>query len=64
MLAGPQEGTALGNIMVQAKAVGEVGDIWAMRRIIANSIQLKEYTPQDSELWAEQYKRYLEITES
>lgn len=64
VLAGPQEGTALGNIMVQAKAVGEVGDIWAMRRIIANSIQLKEYTPQDSELWAEQYKRYLEITES
>ena len=45
VLAGPQEGTALGNIMLQAKAQGEVSDIWEMRRIIANSLELKRFEP-------------------
>ena len=45
VLAGPQEGTALGNVMLQAKAAGEVGDIWEMRKIIANSIELKQFDP-------------------
>ena len=54
VLAGPQEGTALGNIMVQAKAVGMVKDLWEMRRVIANSLELQEYLPQDQEQWAEQ----------
>ena len=31
VLAGPQEGTAIGNIMLQAKASGLVKDIWEMR---------------------------------
>lgn len=52
VLAGPQEGTALGNIMVQAKAVGMVKDLWEMRRVIANSLELQEYLPQDQEEWA------------
>lgn len=61
VLAGPQEGTALGNIMVQAKAVGEVKDIWEMRRIIANSLSLVEYQPQDSTVWEEKYQQFLGI---
>ena len=43
VIAGPQEGTAIGNIMLQAKAAGAVSDIWEMRRIIANSIELEVY---------------------
>ena len=31
VLAGPQECTAIGNMMLQAKASGDVSDIWAMR---------------------------------
>lgn len=62
VLAGPQEGTALGNIMVQAKAAGEVKDLWDMRRVIANSLELKRFTPQDSEAWDNAYKKFLEIT--
>ena len=61
VLAGPQEGTALGNIMVQAKAVGEVSDIWDMRRIIANSLELKAFHPTDKEEWEAAYQRYLGI---
>ena len=61
VLAGPQEGTALGNIMVQAKAAGEVKDLWDMRRVIANSLELKKFTPKDKAEWDVAYKKFLEI---
>ena len=61
VLAGPQEGTAIGNIMLQAKAAGMVGDIWEMRRIIADSLELKRFEPQDKEIWDAAYEKYLDI---
>ena len=61
VLAGPQEGTAIGNIMLQAKAAGMVGDIWEMRRIIADSLELKRFYPQDKEIWDAAYEKYLDI---
>lgn len=62
VMAGPQEGTAIGNIMLQAKASGDVSDIWEMRSIIANSIELKKFEPQDKEVWDAAYERFLEIS--
>lgn len=64
VLAGPQEGTAIGNIMLQAKASGDVKDIWDMRGIIANSLGLKRYEPQDKEAWDAAYEKYLTIVEN
>ena len=61
VLAGPQEGTAIGNIMLQAKASHDVKDIWEMREIIAHSIELKKFEPQDKEVWDEAYARFLDI---
>ncbi len=61
VLAGPQEGTAIGNIMLQAKASGIVGDIWEMRRIIAQSITMKRFVPQDQDEWDAAYRHYLEV---
>ena len=63
VLAGPQEGTAIGNIMLQAKASGLVSDIWEMRRIIANSLQLVKYEPTDKALWDHGYEKYLKIAD-
>jgi len=62
VLAGPQEGTAIGNIMLQAKACGLVNDIWEMRKIIANSLELVKYEPEDKEAWDAAYDNYLRIT--
>ena len=62
VLAGPQEGTAIGNIMLQAKASGAAKDIWEMRQIIANSLELKRFEPQDKEAWDKAYEHFLEIT--
>lgn len=61
VVTGPVEGTAIGNIMLQAKAAGLVGDMYEMRKIIADSIELNTYLPQDAQAWDEAYEKYLKI---
>ncbi len=63
VLAGPQECTAIGNIMLQAHAAGTVTDVWAMRRIIANSVDMVAYHPTgDKAVWDAAYARFLEVS--
>ena len=62
VLTGPVEGTAIGNLMLQAKAAGLVSDIYDMRRIIAQSIEMKTYQPKDREAWDAAYERFEKIT--
>ena len=62
VLAGPQEGTAIGNIMLQAKAAHLVNDIWEMRQIIANSLELVKYEPTDKAVWDQAFDKYMRIT--
>ena len=45
VVAGPTEATAIGNIMIQAKAAGLVCDRWEMRRRIAEAFAVKTYYP-------------------
>lgn len=47
VVTGPVEGTAIGNIMMQAKAAGLVADRFEMRSIIASSIETKTYEPKN-----------------
>ncbi|HHX62349.1 MAG TPA: rhamnulokinase, partial [Epulopiscium sp.] len=46
VLAGPIEASALGNIVMQMKAVGEVESLEQARKMIASSFEQKEYRPQ------------------
>lgn len=59
VIAGPSEGTAIGNIMLQAKASGLVNDISSMRNLISTSIETVSFEPQQSEEWETAYKKYL-----
>jgi rhamnulokinase len=45
VVAGPTEATAIGNVMIQAKAAGLVRDRWEMRRLIAEAFSVKTYYP-------------------
>ena len=45
VVAGPTEATAIGNVMIQAKAAGLVQDRWDMRRMIADAFAVKTYNP-------------------
>jgi len=63
VIAGPSEATAIGNIMIQAKAAGCVDSLQEMRRIIGESVQLDEFVPENTERWVEAYQQFLKITE-
>lgn len=45
VVAGPSEATALGNLMVQARAAGLVNSLAEMRRCVRESSELKTYEP-------------------
>ncbi len=53
VVAGPVEATALGNLMVQAIAHGEIDDVQAGREAVAGSVRLDTYEPRTSDAWAE-----------
>ncbi|WP_233576452.1 rhamnulokinase [Saccharopolyspora rhizosphaerae] len=48
VVAGPVEATATGNLLVQARTAGQVGDLDEMRRISAASHLLRHYAPEGS----------------
>lgn len=49
--AGPVEATALGNIILQLKALGELETIGQGRALIAATEPIKQYYPIDQENW-------------
>jgi rhamnulokinase len=58
VVAGPVEATALGNILVQAMARGELADVAAGRQAIAASVPLETYEPRDRAGWDDAYGRF------
>jgi rhamnulokinase len=55
VITGPVEATAAGNIMMQAIACGQIKSLAQGRKLIRNSFDLKEYKPQNTQAWDEQY---------
>ncbi|MCS6859898.1 MAG: FGGY-family carbohydrate kinase, partial [Abditibacteriales bacterium] len=63
VLAGPVEATAIGNVMVQALALGHVRSHAELREVVRRSFVMQTYEPQPSGGWEEAYGRYLQIME-
>jgi len=61
VIAGPSEATAIGNIMIQAKALGCVDSLNEIRRIISNSFDLTRFVPSAELDWEEAFNRFLGI---
>jgi len=61
VVAGPSEATAIGNIMMQAKALGAVADLAAMRNVISHSVTPAVFAPKETDAWNEAFKKYLTI---
>ena len=57
VIAGPAEATAIGNILMQAKATGQIKTLTEARKLVRNSFELKEYQPQNAPLWEKQYEK-------
>jgi rhamnulokinase len=62
VIAGPAEGTALGNLMVQAMAQGNIRSLSEVRCIIRNSFEFRKFYPTDCSAWDRHYSRFLEIS--
>ena len=62
VVAGPVEATAMGNMLMQAKAVGAVGSLDEIRAVVRRSVSLETYLPEDAGTWEEAYARYLAVT--
>ena len=57
VVAGPSEGTAIGNIMLQARAAGCVNSLQEMRDMIGEAIEIETFTPEDTDAWNAAYER-------
>ena len=62
VLAGPVEATALCNVLVQARAAGELSSLEEMRAVAAASAQLATYEPRDDAAGDDTYARFLQAT--
>ncbi|MGE5294170.1 MAG: rhamnulokinase [Solirubrobacterales bacterium] len=58
VVTGPIEATASGNILMLAKAAGQLKSIDEARQVVRDSFEMKEYTPQNAGLWEQQYKQF------
>lgn len=61
VIAGPAEATALGNIMMQAIALGNIASIQQGREVIRESCEVSTYQPKDAAAWDEAYQRFLAL---
>lgn len=58
VLAGPVEATAIGNVLVQALALGVISDLAQARALVHRSFEVAAYQPRDTAGWDEAYERY------
>src|SRR4029077_16926651 len=58
VLAGPTEATVIGNLFVQVRAAGEIDSLDEIRRVVAASSDMQEFSPQDSATWTDARARF------
>lgn len=63
VIAGPVEATALGNIILQLIALGEIENVNQGRKIIIENEKIYNYSPNHNASWDEAYKKYVNIIE-
>lgn len=61
VIAGPADGAALGNLLMQAVALGAVKNLKELREIVRRSERPEIYEPAQTEEWKEAYQRLLKI---
>jgi rhamnulokinase len=58
VLAGPVEATAIGNVLVQAIAAGQLGSIAEARQVVRRSFPVTRYEPRNADRWDEAFERF------
>jgi len=63
VIAGPTEATALGNVLVQARAAGEIGTLADIRGVVQNSTELETFEPAEKAAWNDAWERFTALTQ-
>jgi sugar (pentulose or hexulose) kinase len=58
VLAGPEEATAVGNLMVQAMGIGLIPDLARAQPLIRAAFPIREFEPADREVWQAAAERF------
>jgi rhamnulokinase len=58
VIAGPSECTALGNVLVQAIAQGDLQSLAAAREVVRNSLELTKVSPEPAAEWDKAFVRF------
>jgi rhamnulokinase len=61
VVAGPAEATAIGNVLLQAVALGHLGSLAALRQIVRDSFALQTFEPIAPEAWGAPYQRFIQL---
>jgi rhamnulokinase len=61
VLAGPVEATAIGNVLMQALALGEFASLQEARAAVRSSFEVMHYQPGDPAPWDGAYRRFCEL---
>lgn len=61
VMAGPVEATAMGNMLMQALALGHVTSLDQGRQVVRDSFVVRSYEPGEAAPWEEAYGRYLKL---
>ena len=57
VVTGPIEGAAMGNLLTQAMALGDIPDVTGLRRIVRSNVEVETYTPNHTEEWEAAYRK-------
>jgi len=61
VVAGPSEATAVGNLLVQAEALGELRGVGEIRQVVRNSFPRSTFQPEDADAWKQAFARFEQI---
>ena len=62
VVTGPVEATALGNLLVQVRASGELASLAEMREVIRKSSEVATFRPGKRGAWEEASARFAELS--
>ena len=61
VITGPVEGAAIGNLLTQAMALGDIADLNELRQIVRNSETVETWTPNHTQAWEDAYQKLLNL---
>jgi rhamnulokinase len=61
VVTGPVEATAIGNVLMQAIALGQLSSLAEARNVVRNSFSVETYQPGERAGWDDAYEKFLKI---